>query len=99
MELAKNWRIIYDDTNVVLQFYETRTRNKVEKVKGKLIPTGETEDYEFTDSRYYPSVQSALAAYIKLAPKGSESIKEIVKRIDDAVKKVEGFIKKYKKYI
>jgi hypothetical protein len=74
MKLDENHLIVYDDNNVTLRFQEDRVRIKKDKTE---------ESYLFKEDRYYPNVKSALKSYVNLKLKGSESIQNILDRIDD----------------
>jgi len=74
MELTEKWRIVNDENNVTLQFFETRLRNKGEE--------NEVE-FEFVDSYYYPNVKSALIAFLQKYIKGSKDVSEVLSRIND----------------
>lgn len=73
MELDDKYRVVYDENNVVLQFYEKRVKTK---------KSGDKEVYEFTDNFYYPNIKSALKAYLNKSIKGSESVKVVLERIN-----------------
>ena len=73
MELDDKYRVVYDENNVVLQFYEKRVKTK---------KSGDKETYEFTDNFYYPNIKSALKAYLNKSIKGSESVKVVLERIN-----------------
>lgn len=73
MELDKEYRIIYEDSNVVLQFYKQKTRVK---------KSGLEESYEFTDNFYYPTLKHALKSYLNKSLKGSKTIELVLERIN-----------------
>ena len=74
MKLAEKWRIVYDTPQTAtLQFFEERVRVKKD---------GSEESYEFVDSFYYPNAKEALKGFVKKYCNGSESIKELVDRMD-----------------
>lgn len=81
MNLGSNYRVIYDDNNVTLQFYEQRTRTKKSGLK---------ESYEFTENFYYPTLKHALKSYLNKSLVGSESIDVVLQKIS----KVEDSISK-----
>ena len=74
MKLDEKHLIVYDDNNVTLRFQENRVRRKKDETE---------EVYLFKEDRYYPSVKSALKSYVDLKLKGSESIQDILYRIDE----------------
>lgn len=80
MELDNKYRIVYDENNVILQFHEIRVKNKKDDTK---------EDYEFVDSFYYPNVKSALKSYVQKSIKGSQSVLDLMCRIDDLEIKID----------
>ncbi len=84
MILSEKWRLDYDDNNVNLEFFETRERKK----KG----TDEKEPFEFVEQYHYPTIKTALIAFQQKYIKGSESVTECLKRIDE----VENIIKNLK---
>jgi len=77
MNLSENYRIVYDAKNVILQFYETRFR------KEGNVP------YEYTDDTYHQTVKDALKAFLQKSIKGSGSVEECLKRIDEVEKQIE----------
>ena len=74
MKLDEKHLIVYDDNNVTLRFQENRVRIKKDKTE---------ESYLFKEDRYYPNVKSALKSYVNLKLKGSESMQDILDRIDE----------------
>lgn len=56
MNLTEKWRLLKDDNNVTLQFFEDRERVK---------KNGSKEVYEYTDSFYYPSTKEALKGFTR----------------------------------
>lgn len=75
LSLSENYRIVYEESNIVLQYYEQRMREKTK--------TGEKEEYEFKENYYYPDLKSSLRKYLQLSLEGSESIEEVLKRITE----------------
>ncbi len=74
MKLDEKHLLVYDENNVTLRFQENRVRKKKDKTE---------ESYLFQEDRYYPNVKSALKSYVNLKLKGSESIQNILDRIDE----------------
>ena len=74
MKLDEKHLLVYDENNVTLRFQENRIRKKKNKTE---------ESYLFQEDRYYPNVKSALKSYVNLKLKGSESIQNILDRIDE----------------
>lgn len=79
--LDPNWHLTPDgDNGVVLTFHEIRERDKLEKVDGKQVKTGEKEDYLFEEKFYFTRIVQALKEYTEETQNNSESIKEILKK-------------------
>lgn len=74
MKLDEKHLLVYDENNVTLRFQEKRIAKKKNKTE---------ESYLFKKDRYYPNVKSALKSYVNLKLKGSESIQNILDRIDE----------------
>lgn len=55
MKLSNNYRIISEENNTILQFYEDKVKVKKDGAK---IP------YEFTENYYYPNLKTALISYV-----------------------------------
>lgn len=73
MKLDDNYYLEYDENNVILMYHENKIREKKNKTK---------EPYVYKEARYYPNVKSALKSYVNQKLKGSESIQDILDRID-----------------
>ena len=86
MILDKNYRVIYDEYNVILQYHRIRTKNKKDGTK---------EKYEYTKESFFPSIEMCLNSYIDKNIKHSKSIDEVLKRLDELKFK----FKKYKNEI
>lgn len=80
MEIAQNARILFDENNVILQFFEQRERTKKDGTK---------EPYEYQDNYYYGSVKQALKSYLNKSLKYAENIQEILRRIDEVEQKID----------
>lgn len=75
INLNKNYRIVFDDNNIFLQFFELREKNKKE--------TEEKVEFEYTENCYYPNVKSALKGFLNKYLDGSSSVDEVLKRTDE----------------
>ena len=84
MQLNKNYRIIFDENNTVLQFFEMREKTKKE--------TDETTMFEYTENYYYPNIKTALKGFLNKSLDGSSSVEEVLKRIYE----VEGVVNNLK---
>lgn len=73
MKLDEKYRIVYDENNVVLQFFEQRVKEKKD---------GNKENYEFVDSFYFPNIKQALKSYANKTLKGSSSFLDLICRIE-----------------
>jgi len=87
MELNKNYRIIYDSENTILQFFEPR----IKKLKDGVIQDFGMA-YEFTENFYYPSLKTALNGFLTKCTWNLETAEEILIEL----KKVETLIKNIK---
>lgn len=81
--LSEKFRIKYEENNCVLQYFETREREKKDGTK---------EQYEYTSDWYYPDLKSSLRKFLQLNLEGSETINQVLERIAE----VEQIIKKIK---
>ena len=81
MTLDGNYRIVYDENNVVLQFHEIREKTK------KL--DNSKESYEYVDNFYFPTVKHALKSYINKSLKYSNSHLDLICRIEDLELKID----------
>lgn len=79
MELDEKFRILYDESNVILQFHEIRDRKKKDET---------IESYEYVDNFYYPTILHALKSYTNKSLKYSKSILDLICRIEDLEVKI-----------
>ena len=87
MDLDNNYRIVYDENNVILQFFEQREKMIIKRVVDKetdkpkrlSIPSGEF--YEHTENFYYPNMKTALTAFLMKSLRGSETIENVLNQI------------------
>lgn len=87
MDLNKNYRIIYDSENTILQYFEQRESFKKDD-KLKIPGTGEVK--EFIENYYYPNLKTALIGFLHKCTWGLETAKEILnelKRIETLISK------------
>lgn len=80
MQLSHNYRLVFDENNVTLQYFEMREKNKKDGTK---------EMYEYQSNTYHGSVKQALKAFLALEIKGSESVADCFARIESAEKKID----------
>ena len=78
MELNKNYRIVYDAENTILQFFEQKESFKKED-KLKIAGTGEVKG--FTENSYYPNLKSALIGFLNKCTWDLETAEEILKEL------------------
>tara|TARA_R110000851_G_scaffold291462_5_gene445839 strand:- start:2146 stop:2397 length:252 start_codon:yes stop_codon:yes gene_type:complete len=76
MELDENYRILHEENNVILQFYENRIRTKKDN---------SNEEYEFTQNYYHPTLKSALKSYLNKSI-AKPSISEVINKIEEVEK-------------
>jgi hypothetical protein len=62
MELNSNYRIVYDENNCILQFFEQREKMVKDEVTKKQVGTGEFKEY--TENFYYPNLKTALSGFL-----------------------------------
>lgn len=83
IELDSKWYLSPDsDNGVILTFHEIREKEKTKKEDGKLIKTGETEQYRFEDVTYHPRIAQALKEYVKNSLNSSKNLQEIIDKED-----------------
>lgn len=80
MELDEKYRIVTDENNVILQFFEQRTR-KVKKTETE-------EEYEYTENYYYPTIKTALKGFLNKSVKECKTVEQILAEF----KRLEGII-------
>lgn len=85
MEIDNEFRVVYDDTNVVLQFHEKRSKTKKD---------GTVETYEYTDNTYYPTLKHAIKSYLNKTLKQSTSWVDVLNRISEVELKIEQLCQK-----
>ena len=79
--LDPNWHLTPDsDNGIVLTFHEMRERDKLEKVDGKQIKTGEKETYLFEEKWYFTRIVQALKEYAEETQNNSGSLEKILKK-------------------
>lgn len=81
--LDKFWTLTPDsDNGIILTFSENRQRDKVEKINGKKVKTGEVEDYLFVDKFYTPRIAQSLRIYAEKTLNSSKTLEEIIEKED-----------------
>lgn len=80
MELGHQYRIVFDENNVILQFYESRERKKKD---------GKTEDYVYEENTYHLTLKGALTAYMNKVVKRSETAEEVLKKLCEVEAKID----------
>ena len=79
MELNKNYRIVYDENNCVLQFFEQRESFKKGDTK-RIQGSGETKEH--TEDYYYPNLKTALVGFLQKCTWEIESAEEVLKELN-----------------
>jgi len=77
MNLNKNYRIIYDENNTILQFFEQREKKSKD---------AEPISYEFQDNSYYPNLKTALQGFLNKCTWGLETAKEVLTKLEEVAK-------------
>jgi len=90
MELNKNYRIVYDSDNTILQFFEQREKTVKNETTKKYVGTGEFK--EFTENFYYPNLKTALSGFLNKCTWDSQTAEEVLAEL----KKIELLINKIK---
>lgn len=72
MKIDNNYRIVFDEYNVILQYYDNRIKEKRD---------GTTEEYEFQQNTFHGTVKNALTAYMNKKINGSSSAEDFYNRI------------------
>ena len=85
MILDENYRILTDESNVILQFHEIRLRNKKDL---------STEKYEFLDNFYYPTIKHALKAYLNKSLKEQYDFQSVIDKIEEVELKIDTLCRK-----
>lgn len=78
MELNKNYRIVYDVDNTILQFFEQKESFKKED-KLRIVGTGEVK--EFIENSYYPNLKTALIGFLNKCTWDLDTAEEILKEL------------------
>ena len=84
MNLNENYRIIYDENNTILQFFEQREKMVRDDENKKYVGTGEFK--EFQDNSYYPNLKTALQGFLNKCTWGLETAKEVLTKLDEVAK-------------
>jgi len=79
MQLNKNYRIVYDTDNTILQFFEQREKMVKDEVSKKFIGTGKFK--EFTENFYYPNLKTALSGFLNKCTWELETAKEVLEQL------------------
>jgi len=77
MNLNENYRIIYDENNTILQFFEQREKKPKD---------GVSSYYEFQDNSYYPNLKTALQGFLNKCTWGLETAKEVLNKLEEVAK-------------
>ena len=79
MELNKNYRIVYDTDNTILQFFELREIKVKDEASKKYVGIGEYK--EFIENFYYPNLKSALIGFLNKCTWDLQTAKEVLKEL------------------
>lgn len=83
MKINENWSIDSSDEGCTLTFSETRIKNK---------DTEKEEEFLFKTPYYYPTIKTALVAYLNKSLEKSKDVEDCIKRIEKAEKEIHGKI-------
>jgi hypothetical protein len=70
------------DSGIVLIFSEPRQKEITKKENGKVIKTGEFEDFIFEDRWYFTRIVQSLKKYTELTLNSSKTLQEIIEKED-----------------
>lgn len=73
MKISHDYRILYDENNVILQYFDMRERQKKD---------GSVEEYEYQSNTFYPTVKTALLAFLSKSLHGSTTVDDLICRIN-----------------
>ena len=97
--LDEKWALTPDsDNGVVLTFKEPRKRDKTEKINGKIVKTGEAEDYVFEEKFYTPRVAQYLRIYAERTLNSSKTLEEIIEKEDKIFDLISELDQKFKQF-
>jgi len=74
MILSDKYRIINEENNTILQFFEERIKVKKDKTK---------ESYIFTENYYYPNLKTALKSYVNKIIGDCNDVKKVLSKLDE----------------
>jgi hypothetical protein len=73
------------DSGIVLIFSEPRKKEITKKENGKVIKTGEFEDFMFEDRWYFTRIAQSLKKYVELTLNTSKTLQEIIEKEDKII--------------
>ena len=80
MNISENYRLVFDEYNVTLQFFEQKIKTKKDGTK---------EPYEYQENSYHKTVKQALNAFLQKSLISSKSVEEILQRIAEVENKIQ----------
>ena len=83
MQISDNYRLVFDEHNVTLQFFEIREKEKKDGTK---------EPYEYQSNTYHKNIKQALKAFLSLSLIGSESVADCLLRIERVEEKIDSLV-------
>lgn len=73
MNIAPDYRIIFDENNVILQYFDQREKSKKD---------GSVEMYEYQQNTFYPTVKTALIAFLNKTQRNCKTVEGLIERIE-----------------
>lgn len=99
IELDDKYNLTPDsDNGVILTFAEIRQREETKKENGKVIKTGNTEDYLFEDKTYHTRISQALTKYVDLTQNSSKSLEDLLSKVDEIYKVIDTINKEFQQF-
>lgn len=86
IKLDEKYSVDTSDGTATLIFAEKRSRKKIDKETKK--PTGEIEEYLYTETYYRPTIHSALRLYLDKCLEPAKDVKSCVELIETTYEKI-----------
>lgn len=97
--LDDNYHLTSDgDSGVVLTFQEPREREETKKENGKIVKTGNKEDFLFEDKWYFTRISQALTKYVDLTQNNSKSLEDLLAKINTVYSTIDTINKEFKQF-
>lgn len=73
MKIAPDYRIVFDENNVILQYFDEREKSKKD---------GSVEMHEYQQNTFYPTVKTALIAFLNKTQRNCRTVEELIEKIE-----------------